>query len=172
MVASSEWISRRGGRGAALVAMMVAAAAGAAAADTDSGLEERALRPMGAVMASTELQLDPSGEVWLGYGKLGSWAASLQLAMRYEVDDSFFGFGVHGAYRLWPQVLGGEIFLEPNLGISTGDNNGKRETGLGGGLSFGYTFSEGKHTSFSAKAGFDLAPVAARGFLGVELLVY
>ncbi|MEZ4364056.1 MAG: hypothetical protein R3B48_28040 [Kofleriaceae bacterium] len=158
-------------RGAALAACVVALVA-LRAAQADSGLEEPALQPMGAAMLSTDLQLDPSGELWIGYGRVGVWAASLQVPMRYDVDDSFFGFGVHGAYRLWPQILGGSVFLEPHVGISTGLTNGKREAGLGGGLSFGYTFSRSAHASFSARAGFDLAPVAPRGYFGVELLLH
>jgi hypothetical protein len=130
------------------------------------------LRPIGGVTLSTELQLDASGEVWLGAGRYRVWAASLQVPLFYHRSDDFFGYGVHGAYRLWPQVLGGRVFLEPNVGLTSGRSNGERELGLGGGLSFGYTFRDSGHVAFSAKVGFDIAPVAARGFVGVELMVH
>lgn len=143
-----------------------------AVAHADSGFEERPLRPMAGAMLSTELQLDPSGELWIGIGRLGDWAASLQVPLYYRSDDDFFGYGVHGAYRLWPQVLGGAVFLEPNVGFTSGLTNGVREAGIGGGLSFGYTFHQGNHAWVAVKAGFDIAPVSARGFVGLELLLH
>jgi hypothetical protein len=116
--------------------------------------------------------LDLSGELWLGVGRLGEWVASLQVPLYYLHSDDFVGYGVHGAYRAWPQVLGGGVFLEPNAGLTSGLSNGKRESGLGGGLSFGYTFHQARHAWGSVKAGFDVAPVAARGFIGFELLLH
>ena len=157
---------------ASSLVLLALAAAGDARAD--SGLEEDAapLRPMGGAMLSSELQLDPSGELWLGYGRFGDWVASLQVPMFYDADNDFFGYSVHATYRLWPQVLGGKIFLEPNLGMSSGQTNDERDNGLGLGLSFGYTFLVREHLALSGKGGFDIAPVAPRGFFGLELIVY
>jgi hypothetical protein len=144
----------------------------ASAARADDEPEVPPLRPIGGATLSTELQVDASGELWIGAGRYRVWSASLLVPLFYHRSDDFFGYGVHGAYRLWPQVLGGSVFLEPNVGFTSGRSNGKRELGLGGGLSFGYTFHDSGHAAFSAKVGFDIAPVAARGFVGVELMFH
>lgn len=141
-------------------------------ARADSGLEQPPLRPMAAVMLGSELQLDFAGELSVGVGRFGQWLAAVQLPVYHHRAEDFTGYGVHGAVRLWPQVLGGGVFLEPNLGVTSGLTDGQRQLGFGGGLSFGYTFHFGAHTALSAKAGFDVAPVAARGFFGLELLVH
>lgn len=146
--------------------------AGSAGAQADSGLETPPLRPMATAMLGSELQLDFAAELALGVGRFGQWVAMLQVPLYYHREDDFFGYGVHGAARLWPQVLGGGVFLEPNLGVTSGLDRGERRLGFGGGLSFGYTFHFGAHTALSAKAGFDIAPVAPRGFFGVELLLH
>jgi hypothetical protein len=166
---------RRGALSSSIASLgLLALLALADVARADSGLEGDAtpLRPMGGAMLSSELQLEPSGELWVGYGRFGDWVASLQVPMFYDVDNDFFGYGMHAAYRLWPQVLGGKIFLEPNLGITSGQTNGERDNGLGLGLSFGYTFLVREHLALSGKAGFDIAPVAPRGFFGLEVIVY
>lgn len=141
-------------------------------ARADSGLEVPPLRPMATAMLATELQLDFASELAIGVGRFGQWVALLQVPLYYHREDDFFGYGVHGAARLWPQVLGGGVFLEPNLGVTSGLDRGERRLGFGGGLSFGYTFHFGSHTALSAKAGFDIAPVAPRGFFGIELLLH
>ena len=161
-----------GSAGAAAAAGVMTLALALPAAVADSGLETPPLRPMATVMLSSELQFDLGGEVSLGVGRFGQWLAAVQVPLFYRSDDDFLGYGVHDAVRLWPQVLGGGVFLEPNLGLTSGLSDGERQLGFGGGLSFGYTFHFGAHTALSAKAGFDVAPVAARGFFGVELLVH
>ncbi len=152
-------------------AAVVASGAGATHAD-DAQLEQAPRRVMGGAMLSTELQLDPSGELWLGYGRFGEWVGSVQVSLFYSGDEDFFGYGVHGAYRLWPQVLGGKVFLEPFLGFASGQTNDARDSGFGLGLGFGYTFLTREHVALSAKAGFDIAPVWPRGYVGLELMLF
>lgn len=150
-----------------LVGLLVASPAAA-----DGGFERPPLQPMAALMLGSELQLDLAGEVTVGLGRFGEWVGELQVPLFYRRGDELLGYGVHGAVRVWPQVLGGAVFLEPNLGLTSGVTDGARELGFGAGLSFGYTFSFGRRTALSAKAGFDVAPVGARGFFGIELLLH
>lgn len=159
--------ARSSGRALAALALLAAAAQ----AD-EAQLEQAPLRVMGGAMLSAELQLDPSGELWVGYGRFGDWVASLQVPLFYSTGEEFFGYGVHAAYRLWPQVLGSKIFLEPFLGMASGQTNDARDSGVALGLGFGYTFMTREHFALSGKAGFDIAPVWPRGYFGLELILY